>query len=92
MRLNCGTYNNTSGATNGTFFIASGNFTGSASFFVDAPNGNFALNTTSGGGASARAAGIPGVFPGGLTTGYLDVGAAQHRDSQIIMARVFTGM
>jgi hypothetical protein len=48
------------------------------SFFVDAANGNFALNSTAGRGALLRAAGILGAFPGGLTTGYADIGAAQH--------------
>ncbi len=49
--------------------------------FVDGDNGNFSLNTTAGGGAACRAAGFPGVFPGGTTTGYLDIGAVQHQDS-----------
>lgn len=80
FRLNCATYNNTSGAVLGTLQLEEGNVTGSASFFVDAANGDFRLNTTAGGGALARAAGIPGVFPGGLTTGYLDIGAVQHAD------------
>lgn len=80
--INCAGYNNTSGFHNAIPTLGQINLiAGSASFFVDAPNGNFALNTTAGGGALARAAGIPGVFPGGLTTGYLDVGAAQHQDS-----------
>ena len=39
--------------------------------FVDAPNGNFAV------GANMKAAGSHGVFPGGLSTGYLDIGAVQ---------------
>ncbi len=45
--------------------------------FVNAAAGNFALNTTAGGGALLRAAGFPGVFPGALSTGYLDIGAVQ---------------
>lgn len=49
--------------------------------FVDGPNGNFALNNTAGAGAACRAAGSPGAFVGGLTTSYLDIGAAQHQDS-----------
>jgi hypothetical protein len=48
---------------------------------VDAANGNFALNNTIGGGASCRAAGFPGIFAGNLTTGYIDIGAAQHEDA-----------
>jgi hypothetical protein len=52
--------------------------------FVNAAGGNFALNNTVGAGADCRAAGIPGAFPGGTTTGYLDIGAVQHRDSRNI--------
>lgn len=76
----CGGYNNTSGNTNGTFVLNRSFVTGSASFFTDAAGGDFSLNTTAGGGAAARAAGIPGVFPGISTTGHLDIGAAQHAD------------
>lgn len=78
----CAAYNNTSGATNLTGatprnvdFV-----TGTGSFFTSAGAGDFSLNNTAGAGAAARAAGIPGAFPGGLTTGYLDIGAAQHQD------------
>lgn len=53
----------------------------SADPFTNAAVGNFSLNNTAGGGAACRAAGYPGVFPGGLTTGYLDIGAVQHQDS-----------
>ncbi len=56
-----------------------GTVTGSASFFVNATGGNFALNNNSGAGAACRAAGIPGVYPSGLTTGLIDIGAAQSR-------------
>lgn len=80
VMLNCATYNNTSGGTGGTFSISSGNVTGTGSFFVDAPNQNFALNNTSGAGAAARAAGFPGALTVG-GTGYLDIGALQHQDS-----------
>ncbi len=57
-----------------------GFITGSASFFAAAASGNFALTNNAGGGALLRAAGIPGLFPRGLTQGYLDIGAAQHAD------------
>lgn len=70
---------NTSGNYNG-FGNPPGHISLTANPFVDAANGNFALNSTAGGGAACRAAGFPGVFPGGLTTGYLDVGAVQHQD------------
>lgn len=36
---------------------------------------NFAVGT------ALKATGYPGVFPGGLTTGYLDIGAAQRQES-----------
>lgn len=49
--------------------------------FTNAAAGDFSLNNTAGGGALCRAAGFPGVFPGGLTTGYLDIGAVQHEDA-----------
>jgi len=38
---------------------------------------NFALNATAGGGLACTAAGSVGAFPGGTTTGYLDIGAVQ---------------
>jgi len=46
--------------------------------FTNAAAGDFSLNNVAGGGALLRGLGFPGVFPGGLTTGYLDVGAVQH--------------
>lgn len=49
--------------------------------FTNAAGNVFTLNTTAGGGAACRAAGSPGALPGGLTTGYLDIGAAQHQDT-----------
>lgn len=49
--------------------------------FTNAGAGDFSLNATVGAGAACRAAGFPNVFPGGLTTGYPDIGAVQHQDS-----------
>ena len=63
------------------------NVTLSADPFTNAASGNFALNSTSGGGAACKAAGIPGAFPGGTTTGYLDIGAAQTQASTAGYAR-----
>lgn len=80
---NCAAYNNTSGTFNSavvTGFVR-GFVTLSSDPFVNAVSGNFALNNTAGAGAACRAAGIPGVYPGGLTTGYLDIGAVQHADA-----------
>lgn len=73
-------YNNTSGARNNV--LAGANdvaLTGSP--FTNGASGDFSLNNTAGAGAACRAVGYPGVFPGGLTTSYLDIGAAQHQDS-----------
>lgn len=84
-------YSNTSGNRNNCDSTANNSAAGaytntldvilSGSPFVDGPNGNFALNNTSGAGAACRAAGFPGTFPGGLTTSYLDMGASQHQDA-----------
>lgn len=80
---NCAATTNTSGTKVGTLVAANvtGFVTLSADPFVSAASGNFALNATAGGGAGCRAAGIPGAFPGGTTTGYADIGAAQHADA-----------
>jgi hypothetical protein len=54
-----------------------GDITLTADPFVSSATGNFALNTTAGGGAACRQAGFPGIFPGGTSTGFLDIGAVQ---------------
>ncbi len=46
-----------------------------ASPFTDSANQDYSLNSTAGGGAAVRSAGYPGAFPGGLTTGYMSIGA-----------------
>jgi hypothetical protein len=72
-------YSNSSG-TFQKVFDGGGNITLTASPYVSAPT-NFGLNTTVGGGAACRAAGVPGAFPGlGSTIGALDIGAVQHAD------------
>ncbi len=80
LLYNCAGGNNASGNYN-TAQIPSAMVEGfqalSADPFVNAAGNNFALNNTAGGGALLRGAGIPGAFPGGLTTGYPDIGAAQ---------------
>ena len=80
--INCSVYNN------GTNFAIAGNNsnTGSititvGSVFVNAASGNFLLNSTTSQGASLRAGADPSSFPGGLTSNYRDIGAAQHQDS-----------
>lgn len=79
----CAGYNNTGGNTvftSATKLLSLGFLTGSGSFFTNAAAGDFSLNNTAGAGALLRAAGYPGLFPGGLTTGYSDIGAAPHAD------------
>ena len=77
----CATYNNTTSAFDSNVQNANfGNIALSGNPFTNAGSGDFSLIST-GAGAQCRAAGFPGVFPGGLTTGYPDIGAAQHADS-----------
>lgn len=78
--IHCATYNNTSGGINSNLTLTEGPVTLTADPFTNAAGGDFSLNTTSGGGAALRAGGVPGVFPGGLTAGHPDIGAAQHAD------------
>ena len=60
------------------------NLTLSANPFVDAANGNFALNYVAGAGASVRSFGAPRIFPGFINTlSYTDPGAVQNQDSPI---------
>lgn len=73
-------YNNTSGAMN-NISARTGDVTLTGDPFIDAGSGDFSLNNTAGAGADCRAAGFPGSYTDGLTTGYLDIGAAQHQDS-----------
>ena len=69
-------YNNYSNNTADTSNIdKGGNATSASPGFADAANGDFAP------GAGIQATSSFGAFPGGLTTGYSDQGAAQHQDS-----------
>lgn len=89
--INCASYNNTSGHfTPGNITDLTGFVIGTGSFFVDAPNGNFAINNNGGAGAALRALGSPGLFPRGTSTGYTDIGAAQHRDPPLPGSLVMT--
>lgn len=91
--VNNATYNNTGGGITvgtGKQNMNTGAVTGSASFFVDAPNQNFALNATAGAGSVARAAGYPGVLAIG-GTGYADIGALQHQDTGGVSFKNFFG-
>ena len=66
---------NTSGARNSGAPPGVSDITLTANPFVSVSTGNFALNSTAGGGAALYSAGFPGVMPGG--TGYAAVGALQ---------------
>lgn len=81
--FNCAGFSAGTNVSLGTgFFVSNAGFvTGSGSFFTNAASGDFSLNATAGRGLALRAAGLPGIFPVGLTTGYLDIGAAQHQDA-----------
>lgn len=80
---NCGSRNPTTDHTNNVSLGDGGLLEATADFFTDPDNDDFSLNNTAGGGASARAAGFPGVYPGASTTGFLDMGAAQHQDPAV---------
>ena len=43
--------------------------------FTDAPNGDFSI------GENLKEKAFPGTFPGGLTTGHLDMGAVQREET-----------
>jgi hypothetical protein len=49
--------------------------------FTNTAGGDYSLNSAAGGGALCKAAGYPGAFPGGTSTGYLDIGALQSQGS-----------
>ena len=69
--INNNLFNNTTNYTNVS--AGAGSLTLDPAF-VDAPNGNFAV------GANMKAVALPGAFPGGLSTGYLDIGAVQRQE------------
>lgn len=89
-------YNNASGAYDTTkiyTFNVQGIITNTTgTFFVDAPNQNFALNSTANQGALARAAAFPSTYKGTITNNFLDVGAAQHQDSGGATTNIFNVM
>lgn len=72
-------YSNTSGAR---FQTPTGahDVTLSGDPFTDAANSVFSSNNTAGAGAALRGVASPGGFPGGLATGYLDIGVFQHQE------------
>jgi hypothetical protein len=83
-----GTQANSSGTINNVSAVqetGTVSLTSNVSPFTDAANGDFRLNSTTGGGAACRGAGF-GSFTQTAssyagTVGYPDIGAAQHQDS-----------
>jgi hypothetical protein len=78
--INCAFGSNTAGNLDSDATAATRNLspvTLTADPFTASGSGDYSLNATAGGGAACRDAGVPGAFPGGLTTGYVDIGAAQ---------------
>lgn len=77
--INCADYNNSSRSSAGTGKIWRdlNPITGASTFFTDATNKDFRLNSSA--GAALKAAGFPAIFPtpATLTTNYVDLGAAQ---------------
>lgn len=76
---------NTSGPRNNVP-AGSHDITLTADPFVSKSTGNFALNSTAGGGAALKALGFPVTFPLGLTQNYLDIGVAQSQASAAVAA------
>lgn len=76
-----GYFNNTGGAVQGSNFDGTHDVTLGAEAFANPAGQNFALNNSNPGGARARGAGFPQLFPGISTSGYTDIGAVQHQDS-----------
>lgn len=72
------------GSHHNGFSGSNSNWTGSptdvtitADPFTASGSGDYSLNATAGGGAALKGAGFPGAFPGGTSTGHLDIGAVQ---------------
>ena len=77
MMLTCATFGN-GASISGTAPLLNRNFViGTASFFVAPAAGNFALNTTVGGGGAVRQNATPSSFIDGLTLSYADRGPVQ---------------
>lgn len=80
LLIRCAVYNN--GSTHDTaaadIWQVDNLITLTADPFVNAAAGNFALNTTAGGGAALRGLGYPQTFASGLTSSATNVGAVQN--------------
>jgi hypothetical protein len=73
---NNGFYNNTLGATRQLPTLL-GSVTLTADPFTSAATDDYSLNSAAGGGTACKDVATPGVFPRGLVTGYLDLGAVE---------------
>lgn len=84
-------YNNTLGPRN-LISPENGSTTLTGNPFTNVSLGDYSLNNIVGAGSSCRAAGYLGLFPGGLSIGYSDIGAVQHLNntSNSIINGVFT--
>lgn len=90
---------NASIASNALGANSSGNYSnvgpglGDIALTVSPFNGttDFSLNGTAGGGFLCKGAGFPGSFPGGTTTGHLDIGAVQSSGSGSLANYGYTG-
>ncbi len=89
--INCSAYNNTGGNVVAGLLAApmtvQGFITLTSTAFTSTAGHDFSLNNTAGGGAVLRAAGFPGLYPGGTTTSYSDIGAAQHQATSAVAYR-----
>lgn len=79
--ISCAGYNNAGGNVASAILNIEGFITLTANPFTNAAGLDFTLNNVAGGGAALRAAGAIPSFPGLATDSFLDIGAAQHRDS-----------
>ncbi len=66
---------NASGNRRNNTFNQSNDIVLTADPYTNSTGGDYSKNGTAGGGAALKAAGWPGMFPGGLSTGVIDVGA-----------------
>lgn len=72
--------NDTSGVNGVNPYVYVNNVTLTSNPFVNTGTGDFSLNNTAGGGASARGAGVTFGYPTALGTSHPDMGAYQHPD------------
>lgn len=76
-QVNITSANNCFKNTNGNLgYSGVGDITMTVDPFTNLAAKDYSLNSTAGGGAACRSAGYPGVFPAGLTTGGISIGAA----------------